>query len=145
MPRKHLTVLVLFTLVALVLSWPLAQNVATTIPGIQGDAVSFVWAIGWARTALAGSINPFHSDYVFYPLGGATQLLWAISLIGILSIPLQAILNLAATHNVLYLAATVLTAYGTFLLATEVLAAARDTARPARSDSRPPPPRLPLC
>ena len=141
MLRKHLTVLIPYTLIALGLSWPLALNLATAIPGIQGDAASFVWAIGWAKTALADlHVDPFHADYVFYPLGGATQLLWAISLIGVLAMPLQSLWNLAITHNLLYLAATVLTAYGTYLLATEVLTGARHGAPVRRPDSRPLPP-----
>lgn len=66
-------------------------------------------------------MNPFHTDYVFYPLGGATQLLWAVSLIGFASLPLQYAFGLVVAHNLMYLAATVLTAYGTFLLASEVV------------------------
>ena len=122
MLRKHLTILILYVLIALGMSWPLALNFASAIPGIDGDAASFVWALGWAKTALADlHVNPFHTDYVFYPLGGATQLLWAVSLIGFISIPLQYLFDLIATHNLLYLAATVLTAYGTFLLAEHVI------------------------
>ncbi|MBI4785544.1 MAG: hypothetical protein HY782_00640 [Chloroflexi bacterium] len=120
--RKHLTVLTLYILIALVLSWPLALNFASAIPGVEGDAASFVWAMGWAKTALADlRVNPFHTDYVFYPLGGATQLLWATSLVGLVSIPLQYVFGLIVTYNLLYLAATVLTAYGTFLLAEFVI------------------------
>ena len=120
--RKHLLILTAYTLLALGMSWPLALNFATALPGVEGDAGSFVWALGWMKTALVDlRVNPFQSDYVFYPLGGATQLLWAVSLIAFISIPLQFLFGLIATYNVLYLAATVVTAWGTCLLAEEIL------------------------
>ncbi len=120
--KRHLVVLILYAFVAVMMTWPLAANFSAALPGIGGDSSSFVWALGWAKTALVDlHVDPFHSDYVFYPLGGATQLLWAVSLVGLLSIPLHMLLGLIAAHNLLYLAATVLTAYGTFLLAEEVL------------------------
>ncbi len=138
--KRHLTVVIAYLVAAIALSWPLALNLSSAIPGVQGDAASFVWAIGWAKAALELGVNPFHSDYVFYPLGGATQLLWAISLLGFASLPLQALFSLVASHNLLYLAATVLTAYGTFLLAEEVLRRGRDAARVPPPDSGPLPP-----
>jgi hypothetical protein len=109
-------------LITLVMFWNVVQNIATAIPGLSGDATSFVWALGWMKTALVDlHVNPFHTDYVYYPLGGATQLMWAVSLIALIAVPLESFLGLLAAHNVLYLAATIATAYGMYLLAEEVL------------------------
>ncbi|MBI5650539.1 MAG: hypothetical protein HZC40_08870 [Chloroflexi bacterium] len=119
---QHFLILIAYTVIAVALSFPLALNFATAIPGVEGDAPSFVWALGWMQRALELGENPFRTDFVFYPLGGATQLMWAISLIAILALPLQAAFGLIVAHNAMYLIATVLTAYGTFLLAREVLA-----------------------
>ena len=120
--RKHFFILIAYTVAALVMTWPLALNFTTAIPGVEGDTGSFVWALGWMKTALVDlGVNPFHTDYIFYPLGGATQLLWAISLIAFIAIPLQYLFGLIGTYNVLYLAVTVLTAWGTYLLAEEIL------------------------
>ncbi len=120
--RKHIIVIIAYTLIAMVMTFPLASDFAAAIPGVEGDATSFVWALGWAKTALTDlCVNPFRSDYVFYPLGGATQLMWAVSLIAFVSMPLQYWFGLVVAHNVMYLAATVLTAYGTFLLAEYVI------------------------
>jgi hypothetical protein len=119
--RKHLLLLTTYTFLALVMTFPLALNFTTAIPGVEGDAGSFVWALGWMKSALELGIHPFHTDYVFYPLGGATQLMWAVSLIAFLAIPLQAVFGLIVTYNILYVAATVLTAWGMFLLAEDVL------------------------
>ncbi len=138
--RKHLIVIGAYTLIAVGMTYPLGGNFATAIPGVEGDAGSFVWALGWMKTALERGINPFRSDYVFFPLGGATQTMWAVSLIAALSIPLQAVVGLIAAHNLLYLAATVLTAYGMFLLADYVLRDAPFKLPPANRDARPLPP-----
>lgn len=111
-----------YALAAIAFSWPLVPSISTSIPGVEGDAASYVWALGWAKAALNLGVNPFHTDYIFYPLGSATQLLWAVSLIGFASLPLQFAFGLITAHNLMYLAATVLTGYGTFLLAEQVLA-----------------------
>lgn len=121
MIRKHAVILITYSIVALVMTYPLAANLNTAIPGLEGDATSFVWAMGWMKTAIEHGVNPFRSDFVFYPLGGATQLLWATSLIALVSVPFQFVFGLIGTHNLFYLAATVLTAYGTFRLAEQVL------------------------
>jgi hypothetical protein len=120
--RKHFIILIAYTIIAIVMSMPLVLNFNSAIPGLAGDAASFVWAMGWMKTAVMElRVNPFHTDYVFYPLGGATQLMWAVSLIAFVSIPFQYILGLVATHNLFYLATTVVTAWGTYLLAEEIL------------------------
>ncbi|MCX7840838.1 MAG: hypothetical protein N2559_15490 [Anaerolineae bacterium] len=119
--KKHLLLLTAYTAIALVMSYPLALNLTTAIPGVNGDMPSFVWALGWMKSALELGVNPFRTDYVFYPLGGATQVMWAVSLIALLAIPLQTLFGLIATYNLLYLAATVLTAWGMFVLVEEVL------------------------
>lgn len=141
MLRKQFIILIAYTLVALVMTYPLGLNFATAIPGVEGDAPSFVWALGWMKTALIDlRANPFYTDYVFYPLGGATQVLWAVSLLAFISIPLQYAFGLIVTHNLLYLAATVLTAWGTYLLAEEVLHRSDISAQRSGFDARTLPP-----
>ena len=139
--RKHLIIIIAYTIIALVMTLPLALNFTSAIPGVEGDSTSFLWALGWAKSALIDlHVNPFRTDYVFYPLGGATQLMWAVSLIGFVSIPLQSLFGLIASYNLLYLAATVLTAYGTFLLADYVLRNSQFVTRNSKFDSSPLPP-----
>ncbi len=135
MIKKHIAVLLAYTLLALIMSFPLALNFSTAIPGVEGDAASYVWALGWARRALELNVDLFHGDYAFYPLGGATQLLWAVSLVGFLSLPLQYAFGLLAAHNALWITATVLTGYGTFLLANSELRVANSELRSAKDRS----------
>src|SRR5512136_1130799 len=108
--RKHWIVLIAYAVIALGMTWPLVLTLTSAIPGVEGDATSFVWAFGWAKTALIDlHVNPFRTDFVYYPLGGATQLMWAVSLIAFISIPLQYLFGLITAYNILYLAATIIT------------------------------------
>lgn len=119
---KHLIVLGAYLLLALVSSYPLVLQFGNIIPGVQGDVWSYLWAMGWARvSALNLGVNPFRDDYVFYPLGGATQLMWASALPSFASIPLQLAFGLVPAFNLVYCGSTVLTAYGTFLLSRYVI------------------------
>lgn len=124
---EHLGVLAVYTLLALVMSYPLVAQFGDHIPGVDGDVWSYLWAMGWARAALLSiGTNAFHSHAVFYPLGGATQLLWGTALPSFASIPLQLALGLVPAFNVIWLAAIVLTGYGMYLLGKEVLGNGRD-------------------
>jgi hypothetical protein len=119
--REHSLVLGAYTLLALVFTYPLVLHFGDAIAGVPGDVWSYVWAMGWARTSLDLGVNPFRNDYVYYPLGGATQLLWATALPSFASVPLQLAFGLIPAFNLMYLAATVLTGYGTYLLAKYML------------------------
>jgi hypothetical protein len=114
-------VLATYTLVAALTSFPLITQFGSHIAGVEGDVWSYLWAMGWARVSVLNlGTNPFHTDYVYYPLGGATQLLWGTALPSFTSIPLQLAFGLVPAFNLVYLASSVLTAYGTFLLGKEL-------------------------
>ncbi len=133
---EHIFVPVLYLLIAIVMSYPLVARLGTHIPGVDGDVWSYLWAMGWARTAIESGANPFHSDYIFYPLGGATQLLWGTALPSFASIPLQLAFGLVPAFNLMYLTATVLTAWGGYLLGKEVLGASRTKGEKDESNIR---------
>lgn len=115
---EHTLVPLGYALAAVLMSFPLITQFNTRIPAVAGDVWSYLWALGWARVATLNlGANPFHTDYIFYPLGGATQLLWATALPSFASIPLQLACGLVPAFNFMYLAASVLTGYGMYLLA----------------------------
>ncbi len=119
---EHPLVLGAYTLIALVMSYPLAAQFDDHIAGVDGDVWSYLGAMGWARVSLLNlGVNPFHTDYIFYPLGGATQLLWGTALPSFASIPLQLAFGLVPAFNLMYLAASGLTGYGMYLLAKQEL------------------------
>lgn len=117
---EHVIVPLAYLLVAVVASFPLITQMGTHIAGVQGDVWSYLWAAGWARVAVLNlGVNPFHTDYVYYPLGGATQLLWGTALPSFASIPLQLAFGLVPAFNLTYLGSSVLTGWGTYLLFRE--------------------------
>src|SRR5262245_7642975 len=99
------------------MSFPLVTRFGDHIAGVDGDVWRYLWAMGFARISLLNlNTNPFPTDYIFYPLGGATQLLWGTALPSFASIPLQLAFGLVPAFNLVYLAASVLTAFGMYLL-----------------------------
>ena len=116
-PLIHLLVLGGYLLLTLVMTYPVALDLATKVPG-GGDAWQHIWNLWWAKHALIDlHTNPYHTDLIYYP-GGANLYFHTLVLsAGILSIPLQlAGVNLIATYNLILLSSFVLAGYSAFLL-----------------------------
>ncbi len=118
--RIHLLVLGLYTALALVLTWPLARNLSTHVPGSYTwafDEYTFVWNQWWFRYSLFDlGQNPLYSTHTFYPLGIGLALYTYNLFNALISLPLQPYLSLAAVSNLTFLFSTVFSGYGVFLL-----------------------------
>jgi hypothetical protein len=68
---RHAAVLVLFALLAVLLTWPLAIRLGTHVPGTAlDDNALFMWNFWWVRQALADpGASVFATRAVFAPLG----------------------------------------------------------------------------
>jgi hypothetical protein len=120
--RTHLLVILAFTLLSLILTWPLAPNFDSHVPGNGADDPPLTWNLWWVRYALLEvGTNPFDSTYLFYPLGINLAFYTLTVLNGLLSIPLQAVFGLVPASNILLLSSFVLSGYGAFLLALHLL------------------------
>lgn len=128
--RLHLAVLVGFTLVALILTWPLAAHFSTHVTGDGIDDPSLAWNLWWARFRLVDQLAPdiFHVGWMFHPVGINLAFYTLTPLNGLLSLPLQFAFGLVVASNVLLLLSFVLSAYGAFLLARWTLSQARPRA-----------------
>lgn len=108
----------------LMLTWPLAAQLTTSLPGDYGDPVFVSWAMGWVAGTLTDAFsNPaalggLWNANIFFPepqtlafsehFIGQTVMVW----------PVYAVTgNLILAYNVAFLASFVLTGLGTFLLA----------------------------
>jgi len=121
--RFHLLVILAYTLLALALTWPLAPDFATHVPGNGVDDPPLTWNLWWVRYALLQEgTNPFDCNYLFYPLGINLAFYTLTVLNGLLSIPLQATLGLIPASNVSLLSSFVLGGFGAYLLASYLLA-----------------------
>ncbi len=125
-PRHHGVALAVYTVLALVLTWPLVQHMATRVPGDGIDDPALAWNLWWIRFRLVEQLQPdvFHADWMFYPIGVNLGFYTLTLLNGLLSIPLQVGLSLVLASNLVLLSAYVLAGYGTYLLVSQLLARA---------------------
>jgi hypothetical protein len=122
--QTHLLVILIYTLLAVALTWPLAAHFGSHVPGDGADDPPLTWNLWWVQHALLDlGTNPFDCDYLFHPLGINLAFYTLTILNGLLSVPLQAVVGLVPTSNLLLLSSFVLGGYGTFLLATYLVAA----------------------
>ncbi|MCC6168277.1 MAG: hypothetical protein IT329_13705 [Caldilineaceae bacterium] len=123
--RRHLLVLLLYTLLALALSWPLARHLTTHVPGIAQwafDESTFLWNIWYFKHALVDTLSsPLHSDLIWYPLGIDLILYTYNYFHALLAQPLMLAANLPLGSNIALLISTVLSGYGVFLLVRHLL------------------------
>ncbi len=123
--RAHLSAFVLYALLALGLTWPLAAHIATHIPGSAVwafDESTFVWNMWWFKFSLLDlKQSPLHTDFIFYPLGIDLVLYTFNFFNAMLGLPLQLFLTLPLASNLVILFAYGASGYGTYLLVLYLL------------------------
>ncbi len=123
--RRHLLVLGLYTLLSVLLTWPLILHLTTHVPGVPQwafDESTFVWNIWYFKQALIDSVqSPLHSELIWYPLG-IDLILYTYNFYHVLAaMPLALATSLPLANNLTLLASTVLSGYGTWLLVSYLL------------------------
>jgi hypothetical protein len=135
MRRIHLLALLLYSLLAVALTWPLVTQITTHVPGSDTwayDEYTFLWNIWYFKHALVDQLStPLHTDLIFFPVGMGLVMYTFNLLAAALALPLHlATGNIPLASNLVNLASTALSGYGTFLLVLYLLAA-----RPASGQS----------
>lgn len=118
--RLHLSVIVLYLLLTLFFTWPLAANFATHIPGEATwafDEYTFVWNMWWFRFSILNlGQAPLFTTYTFFPLG-LNLTTYTFNLFNAaMGLPLQLAFSLPVASNIMLVFSFVSSAYGTFLL-----------------------------
>jgi hypothetical protein len=126
MRRVHLWVLLLYGLLAVALTWPLATQITTHVPGSDTwayDEYTFLWNFWTFKHALIDQLStPLHTDLIFYPVGMGLVMYTFNLLAAALALPLHlATGNIPLASNLINLASTALAGYGTFLLVLYLL------------------------
>ncbi|MGL4648788.1 MAG: hypothetical protein ACRC1H_05220, partial [Caldilineaceae bacterium] len=119
--------LLIYALLTLVMTWPLAKVFISAIPGDAFDGWQNFWNLWWMRIALIERTQqPFQTDLLFAPTGVSLLFHTLNPFNGLLTMPLQ--LAAGGTARGLYLAynsvvlfSFTLSGYGAFLLARWVL------------------------
>ncbi len=124
--RAHRIVLALYTLLTLLLSWPLVSRMATHVPGVPQwayDEATFLWNIWYFKHALVDALaTPLHTELIWYPLGIDLVLYTYNFFHALVAQPAMLAVNLPFGSNLALLASTVLSGYGAFLLVRYLLA-----------------------
>lgn len=120
-------VLALLAVLALALTWPLAANLSSRLPGTATwafDESTFAWNIWhFKHTLLDLHTSPLHSELIWYPLGIDLILYTYNFFNALIGLPLLLAFNVPLASNVTLLLATVLSGLGAYLLACYVLRA----------------------
>lgn len=106
-----------YLIIALVMFWPIALNIASTVPGTGGDTFQSMWDLWWVPYAVFTlHATPYLTHYVFYPVGAnlATQTLAPIA--GLVSALFQYV-SLPFAFNVIFLLGFALSGLFTYMLA----------------------------
>lgn len=120
--RKYAVLLLGFTLLGLLLTWPMAGSFATHVPGDGIDDPSLAWNLWWVKHALVDAPqNPFACDWQFWPIGINLAFYTVTLLNGTLGTPLQVAFGLIPAYNLLLLSSFVLSGLGGYLVSRSFL------------------------
>lgn len=113
----HLCVLLGYTLLTLLFTYPMVLHMGSRLIGVGGDGWQNVWNLWWTKKALLDlHTNPFHTDYLYYPQGTSLYFHTLNIFNGFLSIPLQDMFGLIFSYNTIVLFSFVFGGYGAYLL-----------------------------
>lgn len=122
----HLAALLLYTLLALLVTWPLAASFTEGVVGAVGgvDAYQGAWGLWWTARALLSGRSPFFSPLLYFPQG--VDLFWQTLGFsqGAAALPVTLALGPVAAVNATVLTSYALGGYATFLLARRVTGSA---------------------
>jgi hypothetical protein len=121
--RTHLTILLVYGLLAVLLTWPTVTHLATHLPGDGGDDPAIAWNLWWVKHALLTlHTDPLFSTAMFYPIGINLAFYTLTTLNALTALPLTLTLGVVAASNLHMWFTFVAGGYGAFLLARYVLA-----------------------
>ncbi len=115
---RYILVILLYILVALAFTWPLALHLTDHTGGsLTYDRDQNLWTLWWAKQALSNfHVTPYFTNFLYYPDGVSLYLFPTNLVAGIISLPLQALFGLVASFNLLYFLGVVGGAWGIYCL-----------------------------
>jgi hypothetical protein len=122
-PAPSLATLGGYLALTLLLTWPLAANFTTAIPGDGFDGWQNYWNLWWMREAtLRLQTSPFFTHLLYYPTGASLLFHTLNPFNGLLAMPLQLLGGVAVAYNSVVLFSFVAGGFGAYLLALQTLA-----------------------
>lgn len=113
----HLAALFAYFLLTVVMTWPMAAQWRTAIPGDGFDGWQNYWNLWWVKIALVDRLQtPFQTDLLYYPTGVDLYFHTLNPFNGVSTLPVQLSLGLIQAYNTVVLLSWVLAGYGVYLL-----------------------------
>ena len=113
---KHISVVFIFSVLTVILTFPVILNLSESAGGECGDKCHMMWRIWWTDFSFKNGLDFQHSNYIFYPngidIGG--NLAYFTTFIGFL---LVQFLDYTTTWNILWFSGFIFGGYGCYLLA----------------------------
>ncbi|UCC88995.1 MAG: hypothetical protein JSV81_06735 [Anaerolineales bacterium] len=126
--RTHLTVLLVYLLLAILLTWPTVTHIASHLPGDGGDDPAIAWNLWWVKHALLTlRTNPLFSSAMFYPIGVNLAFYTLTVLNALTAMPVTLALGVVTASNLHTWFTMIAGGYGAFLLTRQHLANARQS------------------
>ncbi len=120
--RRHVLILVFFTVLTGVLTWPLVRYGDRAIPGDAFDGWQNYWNLWWMRKAiLEEHTHPYFTPFLYHPTGVSLWFQTLNPFNGLVSLPVQLAGNGFWAYNAVVFLSFVLAGYGATLLAAAVL------------------------
>lgn len=118
----HSLVILAYTLLTGVMTWPLITQIASAIPGDSFDGWQNYWNLWWMKMALVDRLtSPLLTDLLYYPTGVTLYFHTLNPFNGLVTLPIQISGSLILAYNSVVWISWVLGGYGMFLLACWVL------------------------
>ncbi|GJM40395.1 MAG: hypothetical protein DHS20C20_06770 [Ardenticatenaceae bacterium] len=112
---RFLKIWFLYACLTILITWPVAAQLGSHIPGKIGDAYEHLWIFVWLKQTILSGQNPYFTDLLFYPVG-VNLLNHNIAWVNfIIWLPLQAIFGEAAGYSLSFLFIFPLNGIATFL------------------------------
>jgi len=113
---KHLSVILIFSVLTVILTFPVILNLSESAGEECGDKCHMMWRIWWTDFSLKNGLDFQHSNYIFYPngidIGG--NVAYFTTFIGVLLVQFA---DLTTTWNILWFSGFIFGGYGCYLLA----------------------------
>jgi hypothetical protein len=130
--RSCTFVLLLYLLLALALTWPVATTMATRVPGDLGDPLLNMWILAWDFDHLTrfasgeyGALRGFWNTNIFYPTPLTLAYSEHLLPLAVQALPVYVLSHsLVLCYNLLFLSTFVLSALGAYLLARALMQSA---------------------
>ena len=114
-------IFLLYILVAILVTWPIAANIGQAVPGSEGDVWVHLWTFRWVRDSLFTGQGLLFTDLMYHP-NGVSLVTHNFAWFHIaLWIPLQALVGESAAYSLIFLTGFAFTAWTTYLFVCDLI------------------------